>query len=665
MTLRELPSRLNRLQHGLPFKVIASIIVAVLCIAYASWQAVNAADQALQPIQVQNLPDLEQMEADPDSQAEAAEIRAYLASIRGLNELRARSGDWTAHVAGAGVVLVLMLAIIWLGLGLTALGLWGVLTIVVAPLWLIGISLPASVPLGRTLKAAAFFLYALGALTFAFSVLMTLLRLLFSAPSRVLAIARNVAMEAVRLKVSLVFIVLLMFALAALPGLLDAETPLRYRVQAFLQYGVGGAFWIIAILTVFLAVGTVAFEQRDRIIWQTATKPVAAWEYLLGKWLGVVGVGAVMLAVSGSGIFLFTEYLRNQPAVGEVAAFVPANPNQVLTEDRRVLETQVLAARRLVLPNTLDWNEEEMNRRVEQRVQAAAASDPLFRDTREARAQLRRELEDEARASYLSVPPPPPDRPDLFGQSEAYVFSGLSGPREDGRLLTLRYQVNVGANDPRTTYRIAIKFGDMPPMLRTIAVGQTLNEQVPSAAVYPNGDLVVWFLNGGDTDPTNPSETMSFPPDGLQVFYAVGSYRLNYVRIFGVLLLKLGFLAMIGVVCATFLSFSVASLVSFGTFLIAESSGYLLQSLEYYNTTDRENNIILHKLLVKVIAQPISMAFRFYSDLKLTSNLVEGRLVGWLTVLQAGFLFGILCLLLYLIGVIIFRRRELATYSGN
>src|SRR5690606_23875659 len=117
--------------------------------------------------------------------------------------------------------------------------------------------------------------------------------------------------------------------------------------------------------------------------------------------------------------------------------------------------------------------------------------------------------------------------------------------------------------------------------------------------------------------------------------------------------------------CATFLSFSVASLVSFGTFLIAESSGYLLQSLEYYNTTDRENNIILHKLLVKVIAQPISMAFRFYSDLKLTSNLVEGRLVGWLTVLRAGFLFGILCLLLYLIGVIIFRRRELATYSGN
>lgn len=665
MKLGELPSRLNRVQHGLPFKVVASIIAAVLCIAYASWQAVNAADNALQPLQVQNVPDLEQMEADPEMRAQADEIRAYLAAVRGLNELRARSGDWTAHVAGAGVALALMLAVIWLGLGLTGLGLWTLLTVVVAPIWLIGSSLPASVPIGGTLKATAFFLYAIGALTFAFSVLMALLKLALSAPSRVLAIARNVAMEAVRLKVSLVFIVLMIFALAALPGLLDADTPLRYRVQAFLQYGVGGTFWIIAILTLFLAVGTVAFEQRDRIIWQTATKPVAAWQYLLGKWLGVVGVAAVMLAVSGAGVFLFTEYLRAQPAVGEVAAFVPADPDQVLTEDRRVLETQVLSARRLVLPDPLEWNSEELERRVDQRVEAAMASDPAFEHTQAARDRIRQAIQEEVRGQYFSIPPPPEGRPDLYGQSEAYVFSGLGEARDEGRVLTLRYQVNVGANDPRTTYRIAIKFGDMQPITRSIAVGQALNEQVPSAAVYPSGDLEVHFFNGGDSNPMNPGETMSFPPEGLQVFYAVGSYRINYVRVFGVLLLKLSFLAMIGVVCATFLSFSVASLVSFGTFLVAESSGYLIQSLQYYDMTDREGNIILHKLLVKIIAEPISLAFRFYSDLKPASNLVEGRLVGWWTLVQATALFGVLCFLLYLIGVFIFRRRELATYSGS
>lgn len=665
MRIRELPSRLNRVQHGLTFKVIASIIAAVLCIAYASWQAVGAADRALQPLQVQNVPDLDQMEQDPELRAQADQIRAYLAVVRGWNELRARSGDWTAQAAGAGVALALLLAVIWLGLGLTGLGVWALLTLVVAPMWIIGEALPASVPIGRTLKAAAFFLYAIGALTFAFSVLMALLKLSLSAPSRVLAIARNVAMEAVRLKVSLVFIVLLIFALAALPGLLDDGTPLRYRVQAFLQYGVGGTFWIIAILTLFLAVGSVAFEQRDRIIWQTVTKPVAAWQYLLGKWLGAVGVAAVMLAVSGAGIFLFTEYLRAQPAVGEVAAFVPADPNQVMTEDRRVLETQVLSARRLVTPDPLQWNEPELQRRIDEKVAAAAASDPAFKPTQAARDQFRQELVDEARGHYYSVPPPPQGQPNAYGLSEAYVFSGLGKPRREGRLLTMRYQVNVGANDPRTTYRIMIKFGDMQPIPRTIAVGQALNAEVPSAAVYPNGDLVVHFFNGGDTDPTNAPETMSFPPEGLQVFYAVGSYRVNYVRVFGVLLLKLAFLAMIGVTCATFLSFSVAALVSFGTFLVAESSGYLIQSLQYYDATDRKGQIILHKLAVKVVAEPVSLAFKFYSDLKPTSNLVEGRLVGWWTLVQAGALFGALCLVLYLVGVLIFRRRELATYSGN
>src|SRR5690606_28812378 len=132
-----------------------------------------------------------------------------------------------------------------------------------------------------------------------------------------------------------------------------------------------------------------------------------------------------------------------------------------------------------------------------------------------------------------------------------------------------------------------------------------------------------------------------------------------------VLLLKLAFLAMIGVVTATFLSFSVAALVSFGTFLVAESSGFLIQSLEYYSATDRQGNIIFHKLLVKVIAEPIAMAFKFYSDLKPTTDLVEGRLIGWWTLVLAVALFLGLSVLLYGAGVVIFRRRELATYSGN
>ena len=145
----------------------------------------------------------------------------------------------------------------------------------------------------KVLQDAARFLGGLGLLSLSFFILMELLKLLFSGAHPVIAIARNVVSEAVRMKVSIVFMVMLLFGLASLPGLLDDSTPLRYRVQSFLQYGTGGTFWIIAVLVLFLAVGSVAFEQRDRIIWQTMTKPVAPWQYLLGKWLGVVGIAAV------------------------------------------------------------------------------------------------------------------------------------------------------------------------------------------------------------------------------------------------------------------------------------------------------------------------------------------------------------------------------------
>ena len=79
------------------------------------------------------------------------------------------------------------------------------------------------------------------------------LRYLLARGHPVFAIARNVLVESVRLKISLVFIVLLVFFLAGLPFFLDPAQPLRYRVQMFLTYGTGGAFWTLALLTVLLA----------------------------------------------------------------------------------------------------------------------------------------------------------------------------------------------------------------------------------------------------------------------------------------------------------------------------------------------------------------------------------------------------------------------------
>ncbi len=129
---------------------------------------------------------------------------------------------------------------------------------------------------------------------------------------------------------------LLLFGLAALPLVLDPTTPLRYRVQAFMQYATGGAFWLIAILTLVV-------QRRHRVplssgikrIWQTMTKPVAAWQYILGKWLGVVG--ALLRFCWRSPARACTcspSTFARQPAVGETCGLKPYSIDRRVTEDR-------------------------------------------------------------------------------------------------------------------------------------------------------------------------------------------------------------------------------------------------------------------------------------------------------------------------------------------
>src|SRR5262249_46310225 len=154
-------------------------------------------------------------------------------------------------------------------------------------------------------------------------------------------------------------------------------------------------------------------------------------------------------------------------------------------------------------------------------------------------------------------------------------------------------------------------------------------------------------------------------PDGLEVYFPDGSYRLNFLRIVMVLWLKLAFLAMVGVTASTFLSFPVAALVAFGAFFMAQSAGYLFTSLDYYSSVDEKNNIDYFPTTTRGTAWPISRGFKFSSDLKPTASLVDGRMVPWSTVLFAAATIGTLCAVLYAIGVAIFRKRELATYSGQ
>ncbi len=652
MKLRDTLARLNRLQQQRLFKIVATCILAGLALAGAIAYVVTL-DDPIAALRADEATTAATAPADPAG-ADAVRAAEEAATQRIIEQALAASNDPTAIVVGIGVGVVLAITVVWLGLGLTYLGLILAGLVLVVPLAFIPGTGDAPILVGGVL-----------ALTAAFTALMQLLRLLLAGPGPVFAVARNVLAEAVRLKLSLVFIILLVFGLAALPGLLDADQPLRYRVQAFLQYATGGSFWIIAVLVLTFAAATVAFEQRDRVIWQTMTKPVAAWQYLLGKWLGVVGLAAVLLAVCGSAIFLFTEYLRQQPAYNERTAYVSTAGGGGPTEDRFILETQVLTARSAVQADPPEFDEEVFEQNVQARVETElnylSTLDDEARGLREMRREeivnrIRGDLRRTAVESYRAIAP---------GQAQYYSFSGLEDAAKSGRELILRIKINAGSNPPDQIYKLTFAFTDSSPAVQSFGLGQTHTIPLLPTAVDGDGIVRLMVVNGDLLNRTVNPETIVFPPDGLEITYAVGGFRMNFVRVMGVLWVKLAFLAMLAVFATTFMSYPVACLVAFTTFLAAEGANFILESLESYRTETREGDVLVVNTVVSWIARAVASVFRVYADLRPTGRLVDGVLLSWADVAVGTVVLIIMSIVLYAAGTYIFSKRELATYSGH
>lgn len=662
MSLRDTIATMNRIENGRLFKITASAVVVLLgilgVIAYAV--AVN------RPLEVPTLegalndgPGLSEEEAKQNPAAAAAEKErkdAIASAQRMLDSVLSARQSVSSVAVGSVVAVVLALVVIWLGLGLTYLSLLTLGAALTALFW--------AVPPTRRLAPL---LIGIIALTASFTALMQLLRLLLSPSNAVFAIARNVLAEAVRLKLSLVFIVLLVFGLAVLPMTLEESQPLRYRVQTFMQYAMGGSFWIIAILVLLFSVSTVAFEQRDRVIWQTMTKPVAAWQYVLGKWLGVSSLALVLLAVSGSGIFLFTEYLRAQPALGEdkAQAFV-ATGGEVISEDRMVLETQVLAARISKKADLIQikWDqfEENVNARVEAEIQRApdfAALGPNAEaEKSRIREKLRKDLYDNVQRDYRTVPP---------GETRQYTFSGLQEAKAGDRPLLMKYKISAGSNSPDQTYKLTFEFMDGATTVREVNLNQTVNMPLLTSAIDNDGVLAFRVTNGDLLQNRVNPERLSFPMnDGMEISYSAGSYRVNFLRVMVVLWIKLAFLAMLAIAAGTFLSFPVACLVSFGTFWAAESAGFLKAALENWQTEDEKTNkILIVRYAIDRVANAVSWLFQTYHELRPTQRLVDGVLLSWSDVVWGTAVLALWTLVLYLFGSYVFSKRELATYSGH
>ena len=150
------------------------------------------------------------------------------------------------------------------------------------------------------------------------------------------------------------------------------------------------------------------------------------------------------------------------------------------------------------------------------------------------------------------------------------------------------------------------------------------------------------------------STVVLFPvEDGLEVLYKADSFLGNYVRGALLILCRLVFLACLGVMAASFLSFPVAILFCLVIFVTGATSGGIIESFGYMG----KNVSLVYRYTIEGIIHLLPQFDKFSP----TQFLIPARLIPWSLIGKVVLV--MVCLkaaLLLALALIIFSFRELA-----
>ncbi len=167
------------------------------------------------------------------------------------------------------------------------------------------------------------------------------------------------------------------------------------------------------------------------------------------------------------------------------------------------------------------------------------------------------------------------------------------------------------------------------------------------------------------------------------MLYTVGSFEANMLRTLAVIWVRLGFLAMLGLAAGSFLGFPTACLISLVIWIIASTSGFLHESLEYYAAFNYDQLDAFGKvrwvvgdffgkladgevwpaikIIIKLVGSGFMMVVPSFSDYNAVPLVSDGRYVPYGMIGNAVLRVGVVWTgLVAAVGYLIFRRRELA-----
>src|SRR5499427_5630502 len=138
--------------------------------------------------------------------------------------------------------------------------------------------------------------------------------------SLALLVARNTFREAVRDRVlyNLLLFAFLMIASAVVVGQISMDI----ETVVMISLGLSAISLIGLLIAVFTGVGLVSKEIDKRTLHAVLAKPLRRWEFLLGKYAGLVMTLAVNTAAMGAGLFLAMLFVKHTLARGDATVLV-------------------------------------------------------------------------------------------------------------------------------------------------------------------------------------------------------------------------------------------------------------------------------------------------------------------------------------------------------
>lgn len=454
--------------------------------------------------------------------------------------------------------------------------------------------------------------------------------------NRTFAIAFLAVRSAVRSRLFISLMVVLLAVIIGLPITIKGDGTVTGQVRILLYYTLGLAAVILGIATLWASCGAISEEIQEKQIRLVAVKPVRHFQVWLGKWLGMLIINAVLLCVVGVTLYGLLRW--------NIA------PSRTTKQERGLLRQQILTGRRLILPYP-----ESVDKEVHQRLDHLLEEGNIPADIphNEAFSLIKKRL----LAERSTVAP---------GRSKQWIFDIPARVRPDSAVM-LRF-------------RFASSFRDRKPVTGTWSVGPE-NEpdifnfttanihdgvhrfSVPASVISPGSPVIVKFANAE----RSLSNTVVFGPDsGVELMARESMFESNLARSLIVIFCHLALLAALGLTVGTLFSFPVATFVASSVLAISMMSHYftLASSPEHvckhHHHGPKPEHSVFHVTGEKIIRQ-LEVIVAPAMRLSPLGPLSDGILVSWgFTGRAVLLLFVVYPGVLGLIGGYILKHRELA-----